>query len=80
MPSLLDLGTVDFSLLPVLIGEVFNDWCSIYQFLEYFINGEDNYSCGQTGVVSLLGLFMYVWEESDNVFPSHQLTGGFGCN
>ena len=70
MPSLLDLGTVDFSLLPVLIGEVFTYWSSIYQFLEYFISGEDNYSCGQIDVVSLLGLLIYVWEESDDVFPS----------
>ena len=60
MPSLLGLGTVDFSLLPVLIGEVFNDWSSIYQLLEYFINGEDNYSCGQIDVVLLLDLLIYV--------------------
>ena len=54
MPSLLDLGTVDSSLLPVLIDEVFTYWCTIGRFLDDFISGKDNYSCGHIGVVPLL--------------------------
>ena len=54
MPSLLGLGTVDSSLLPVLIDEFFTDWCTTSRVVVFFISGEDNYYCGQTDVVSLL--------------------------
>ena len=71
MPSLLGLGTVDSSLLPVLIDEVFTDWCSIGRFVVFFISGKDNYSCGQTDVVSLL----LVDVSNDFCHPSHHRGG-----
>ena len=71
MPSLLGLGTVDSSLLPVLIDEFFTDWCTTGRFVVLFISGKDTYYCGQTDVVLLL-----VVDVSDDFFhPSHHREG-----